>query len=150
MQLGLYTKPLVSFLLGVIIWGMTGLFAYVFYESGIIWEKGLKEIGGFVGLIFTGIINAALFEEFSRFVIQSRFEKIFKTSGINILFATTIWAFMHFPMAYYQGGEISSTLKYCLQIIPIGFIWGYLTQRTKSILPSVIAHGLNLWGFQNG
>ena len=82
-----------------------------FYESGIIWERGLKEVGGVVGLIFTGIINAALFEEFSRFVIQSRFKKIFKTSGIYILFATTIWAFMHFPMSYYQGGEISSTLK---------------------------------------
>ena len=150
LQLGLYTKPLSFLLLGAIIWGLTGLFAVIFYENGISWEKGLKEVGGFVGLIFTGIISAALFEEFSRFVIQSRFEKLFKTTGINILFATTIWAFMHFPMAYNQGGEISSTLKYCLQIIPIGFIWGYLTQRTKSILPSVILHGLNLWGFQNG
>ncbi|MFZ1529294.1 MAG: CPBP family intramembrane glutamic endopeptidase [Ferruginibacter sp.] len=149
-QLGLTIKPATLLLPGVMIWALTGLFAIIFYESGIIWEKGLKEVGGVVGLIFTGIINAALFEEFSRFIIQSRLEKLLKTTGINILLATIIWAFMHFPMAYNQNQELASTFKYCLQIIPIGFIWGYLTQRTKSILPSVIAHGLNLWGFQNG
>ncbi|MFZ1457710.1 MAG: CPBP family intramembrane glutamic endopeptidase, partial [Saprospiraceae bacterium] len=91
----------------------------------------------------------ALFEEFSRFVIQSRFEKIIKTSGISILFATTIWAFMHFPVTVYKGANISNTIVYCIQIIPLGFVWGYLTQRTKSILPSTLIHGLNLGGFQN-
>jgi membrane protease YdiL (CAAX protease family) len=149
LQLGLYVKPLISLLLGFIIWGLTGLFALVFHESGMLWEAGLKEIGGLVGLILVGVINSALFEEFNRFVIQSRFEKIISTNGINILFATSIWALMHFPMAYNKSEDISSTLIYCVQIIPIGFIWGYLTQRTKSILPVVIAHGLNLWGFQN-
>ena len=150
LQLGISIKPMIQLLLGFIIWGLTGLFAILFYETGISWEKGLKEVGGFIGLIFTGIIYAALFEEFTRFIVQSRFEKVYKTKGMNILFATTIWSLLHFPMAYNQSHEITSTLKYCIQIIPIGFIWGYLTYRTKSILPSVIVHGLNLWGFQNG
>ena len=57
---------------------------------------------------------------------------------------------MHFPVTYFKGAEISGTLVYCIQIIPIGFIWGYMTQRTKSIVPSTISHGINLWGFQNG
>jgi membrane protease YdiL (CAAX protease family) len=149
-QLGIKTKPISHFLLGLIILGLTGLFALIFNRSGILWEQGIKEEGGFFGLILRGIIGAALVEEFYRFVIQTRFEKLFRTIGINILFASTIWAFMHFPVTYFKSREISNTLIYCVQIIPLGFIWGYLTQRTKSILPAVIVHGLNLWGFQNG
>lgn len=150
MRLGLTTQPIINLLLGLIIWGLTGFLAYFFYREGLLWEKAYVELGGIIGIIAQGVIGAALFEEFNRFVIQSRFEKVFKTNGINILFATTIWAFMHFPVTIFKGTEISGTLFYCIQIIPIGFIWGYLTQRTKSILPATIAHGINLWGFQNG
>ncbi|MBK8392112.1 MAG: CPBP family intramembrane metalloprotease [Saprospiraceae bacterium] len=150
MNLGLRTKPLTSMFLGLIIWSITGLFAYVFNKDGILWARAYDELGGIIGIIVTGVIGAALFEEFSRFVIQSRFERIFMRPGISILFATTIWSFMHFPVTYFKGSDVSGTLVYCIQIIPIGFIWGYLTQRTKSIIPATIAHGFNLWGFQNG
>jgi membrane protease YdiL (CAAX protease family) len=34
-------------------------------------------------------------------------------------------------------------------MMPIGFLWGYLTHRTKSLLPAVLVHGLNFWGLQN-
>jgi len=150
LQLGLKTKPLSYLLLGLIIWGLTGLFAYIFNKSGILWAEAYDELGGVSGMILQGVIGAGLVEEFSRFVMQSRFERVFKRFGFNILFATTIWAFMHFPVTYFKGTNISETLIYCIQIIPIGFIWGYLTQRTKSIVPATIVHGLNLWGFQNG
>ena len=153
MKLGLTTQPLISIILGLIIWGLTGLFAYYFNREGMYWEKLYKDdgiIGGIITIVTQGIIGAALFEEFSRFVIQSRFEKIFKTNGVNILFATTIWAFMHFPVTYYKTADGIGVFFYCIQIIPIGFIWGYMTQRTKSIVPSTITHGINLWGFQNG
>lgn len=149
-KLGITTQPIVSILLGLIIWGLTGLFAYFFYPEGMRWSKAYQELGGIIGIILQGVIGAALFEEFSRFVIQSRFEKVFKTNGINILFATTIWAFMHFPVTFFKGADLTGTLVYCIQIIPLGVIWGYLTQRTKSIIPSTLAHGINLWGIQNG
>lgn len=149
-KLGITTQPIVSILLGLIIWGLTGLFAYFFYPEGMRWSKAYQELGGIIGIILQGVIGAALFEEFSRFVIQSRFEKIFKTNGINILFATTIWAFMHFPVTFFKGADLTGTLVYCIQIIPLGVIWGYLTQRTKSIVPATLAHGINLWGIQNG
>jgi membrane protease YdiL (CAAX protease family) len=150
LQLGIKIKPLSHLLLGLIILALTGVFAFIFNKSGILWKEGLEEMGGIFGLLLRGVIGAALVEEFYRFVIQTRFEKVFKTVGINILFASTIWAFMHFPVTYFKSKETTSTLIYCIQIIPIGFIWGYLTQRTKSIFPSVIVHGMNLWGFQNG
>lgn len=149
LQFGILVKPLGYLLLGVVIWGLTGFFALVFNKSGILWESGLEELGGVLGILVQGVLGAALFEEFSRFVIQSRYEKVFKTTGINILFATIIWSLMHLPVAYFQVPDLTGNLIYCLQIIPLGFVWGYLTQRTKSILPSVIAHGLNLWGLQN-
>ncbi|MCB0540360.1 MAG: CPBP family intramembrane metalloprotease [Flavobacteriales bacterium] len=151
LQLGLNIKPLSYLILGLIIWGITGLFAFIFNKSGIIWVEGYKELGGVPGIILKGIIGAGLVEEFNRFAIQSRFEKVFKQFGFNILFATTIWAFMHFPVNYFKESmSISEIFIYCIQIIPIGFIWGYLTQRTKSIVPATLAHGINLWGFQNG
>ena len=150
LRLGFTTQPLISIILGLMIWGITGLFAYFFNNEGILWTRAYEELGGVFGIIVKGIFGAALVEEFSRFVIQSRFERVFKFNGINILFATTIWAFMHFPVTFYKGDDWSGTLLYCIQIIPIGFIWGYLTQRTKSIVPATIAHGINLWGFQNG
>jgi len=150
LQLGLKTKPLSYLLLGIIVWGLTGIFAWIFNKSGILWTRAYDELGGVTGMILQGVIAAGLVEEFSRFVIQSRFERVFKLLGFNILFATVIWAFMHFPVTYYKGTDASETLIYCIQIIPIGFIWGYLTHRTKSILPATFVHGLNLWGFQNG
>lgn len=149
-QLGLRIKPFFYLFLGCAIWGLTGLFAFVFNKSGIIWAAGYKELGGVIGLFLNGLLAAGLVEEFSRFAIQSRFEKILKPIGFNILIATIIWSFMHFPINYFKGDAVKDTFVYCIQIIPLGFIWGYLTQRTKSILPSTLAHGLNLWGFQNG
>lgn len=149
-QLGLSFKPLSYLLLGLLIWGITGLFAFLFNKSGIIWVEGYKELGGVSGIILQGVIGAGLVEEFSRFIMQSRFDRVFKLNGFNILFATTIWSFMHFPKNFFEGGQATDIVIYCIQIIPIGFIWGYLTHRTKSIVPATLAHGLNLWGFQNG
>lgn len=150
MRLGLTTKPIYSNVIGLIIWGLTGLFAYLFYPEGMRWSRANQELGGIFGIILQGVIGAALFEEFSRFIIQSRFEKVFSTKGFNILFATGIWALMHAPVQFSKGNDLSGTCVYCIQIIPLGFIWGYLTQRTKSIVPATFAHGLNLWGLQNG
>lgn len=151
LNLGLKTKPLSYIFLGFLVWGLTGLFAFIFNKSGIIWVEGYKELGGISGIVLQGLIGAGLVEEFSRFAIQSRFEKVFKSFGFNILFATTIWAFMHFPVNYFRESmQVYDIVIYCVQIIPIGFVWGYLTHQTKSIVPSTIVHGLNLWGFQNG
>jgi membrane protease YdiL (CAAX protease family) len=148
-QLGFRFKPIAYLFLGILIWGVTGIFAYIFNKSGIIWAEGFKELGGVTGIILQGIIGAGLVEEFSRYAMQSRFQRVFNINGFNILFATTIWAFMHFPKNFYEGGQVSDIVIYCIQIIPIGFVWGYLTQRTKSIIPATFAHGINLWGLQN-
>ena len=150
-QLGLKTKPITLLILGFIICGITGLISYIFNNEGMLWQKVIEESGGIVGVLFYGVIGAALAEEFSRFVIQSRFEKLFHSKGFHILFATVIWALMHFPVIFWkQETPLIGTLLSCVKIIPLGFVWGYMTHRTKTILPAVIAHGLNFWGLQNG
>jgi membrane protease YdiL (CAAX protease family) len=149
-QFGLAFRPVSFLFLGVLIWALTGLFAFFFYPSGIIWSEGYEELGGVAGMIWSGLIMAGLAEEFSRFVMQSRLQRVIHSSGFSILIATALWAFMHFPINYFKGSPVSSIIVYCIQIIPLGFIWGYLTHRTKSIVPSTLAHGFNLWGFQNG
>jgi hypothetical protein len=48
LDLGLKTTP-IYLLLGVLIWGLTGVFSYFFYEEGMVWSNGLKEFGGVSG-----------------------------------------------------------------------------------------------------
>lgn len=157
-QLGLATKPISYLFLALIVWGLTGLFAYVFNRSGILFEAAYEEFGGITGIIIQGLVGAGLAEEFSRFIMQSRFEKVYHSVGFSILFASTIWAFMHFPVWYFeafkksspdQNVNIMSIVSSCIQRIPLGFVWSYLTYRTRSLVPATLVHGFNLWGFQN-
>ncbi|MBO6515962.1 MAG: CPBP family intramembrane metalloprotease [Bacteroidia bacterium] len=149
-ELGLRVKPVRILLLGLLVWALTGLFAYLFNPEGILWHRVMDEFGGVAGIILQGVIGAALAEEFLRFFLQTRLKNTVQSVPMSILIATIIWAFMHFPKDYFETDDVYGLITYCIQIIPLGFLWGYLTHRTKSILPSVFAHGLNLWGFQNG
>ena len=148
-QLGFRFKPAHILITGVLVWGLTGLFAYIFYPEGILWSRAYEEFGGVGGMILQGVIGAALAEELWRYFVQTRLYVILKSPLLPILIASVLWALMHFPVTYSKNNDVLSTLSYCLQIIPLGIIWGYLTYRTKSIIPSVLVHGLNLWGFQN-
>ncbi len=84
-QIGFSFKPLNKLILAIFIWSLTGLVAYFFNYDGIIWKEGLKVLGGFWGLILNGLIAAALVEEFSRFLLFTRFNKVFNNVGIAIL-----------------------------------------------------------------
>ena len=65
--------------------------------------------------------------------------------------ATILWAGMHIPVLHAQSPKTPLMLVAIssLHIVPIGLLWGYITLRTKSILPATLVHGLNLWGLQN-
>ncbi|MBS1813545.1 MAG: CPBP family intramembrane metalloprotease [Acidobacteria bacterium] len=105
----------------------------------------------FFGALYTGIITAGLAEEFTRMLLQTRLGHAFHNKGIGFVVATSLWASMHMPLDWSQHPHKSfmQIVIGALQIIPIGLFWGYLTHRTKSLLPAVLTHGLNLWGIQN-
>jgi membrane protease YdiL (CAAX protease family) len=114
------------------------------------WKEAYKEYG-LLNLLFTGIVTAALSEEFVRMLIQTRTGKLARNFATGFIVATTIWAFMHIPI-YFRDHADPNLMEGCLgaiTIMPIGFFWGYLTYRTKSMIPAILMHGFNLWGLQN-
>ena len=56
---------------------------------------------------------------------------------------------MHAPKWYMEGHDLAEAVLVSIRIIPIGLMWGYLTYRTKSLLPATIVHGANFWSLQN-
>ena len=114
------------------------------------WGDAYKEMG-IAGLLFTGLVSAALPEEFLRMLLQTRLGKAFKNVGMGFVVTSFIWCAMHLPVES-QGEktfdwELHATRLFTLT--PIGYLWGYITHRTRSLLPSVLVHGFNLWGLQN-
>jgi Type II CAAX prenyl endopeptidase Rce1-like len=53
------------------------------------------------------------------------------------------------PVDYSQSHSTVEAMLGVINIVPLGLLWGYLTHRTGSFLPSMLLHGLNFWGLQN-
>ncbi len=117
--------------------------------QNLTWDIVLTESGGFLGMLFSGFIAAGLSEEFFRLIGQTRFGALFNNKGLGWFVTTVIWALLHAPKWYSENHDVAEVLLSSMRIIPIGLMWGYLTHRTKSILPSVLVHGTNFWGLQN-
>jgi membrane protease YdiL (CAAX protease family) len=124
-----------------------GVLAAAFSPASITMKEALQEAGSPWGLLLIGFGEAALPEEFFRFVWQTR--SGFNNRAAGWLLASVLWAVLHVPKEYGDSHSLAGTLEYAVDIIPIGLLWGYLTMRTGSILPSVLLHGTNVWGLQN-
>jgi membrane protease YdiL (CAAX protease family) len=115
------------------------------------WKEAYTEYGMWSSL-FIGIITAALPEEFLRLLFQTRIGKACNSIPFGMFIASVIWGAMHIPVNYGHSHEpvtLYNSVSGISYLMPIGMFWGYLTQRTKSLLPAVFMHGFNLWGLQN-
>lgn len=115
------------------------------------WQEALKGYG-IIGMLFTGFISAALPEEFLRMLLQTRIGKAANSIGLGMFIATAIWSALHIPIGHGQSHEpmtLWGTIQGTSYLVPLGIFWGYLTQRTQSLVPALGMHGLNLWGLQN-
>jgi membrane protease YdiL (CAAX protease family) len=131
-----------------IIWG--GLTLWLAPEKSH-WRQAWVEYGLW-GSLFTGLISAALPEEFARLLLQTRIGRACNSIAFGLFIASAIWATMHIPVGYNQTHQpvtFFSASESIAYLIPLGMFWGYLTQRTRSLLPAVLMHGFNLWGLQN-
>jgi membrane protease YdiL (CAAX protease family) len=126
-----------------------GLLAAACSPASITVKEAFQEAGSIWGLLLIGFGEAAMPEEFFRFVWQTRAGAGFNNRAAGWLLASVLWAVLHVPKEYGDSHSLAGTLAYAVDIIPIGLLWGYLTMRTGSILPSVLLHGTNIWGLQN-
>ncbi len=139
----------VSILLALPVISITAIAAYLAARGNFTFQAVYRETGVVAGLLFEGFIVAALPEEFTRMILQTRLGALFKNKGFGWFLASFIWACLHIPNFYSQNHDLSGALVGALRILPLGLMWGYMTFRTKSIFPAIIAHGFNMWGLQN-
>jgi membrane protease YdiL (CAAX protease family) len=106
---------------------------------------------GVWSVLITGVLQAAIPEEFMRMMLMTRIGALVRNSGLGLFVATFLWASLHIPSFSSQAPNWTfwRALVSPWGIIPIGMLWGYTTHRTKSLCPSVLLHGFNLWGLQN-
>jgi membrane protease YdiL (CAAX protease family) len=117
-------------------------------RHSITWSGALAESGSPLGLVQTSI-SACLPEEFFRVAWQTRIGAWIRNPAAGWLIASIAWATLHGPVDYSHSHSIVETTLGVMNIVPLGLLWGYLTHRTGSFLPSALLHGLNFWGLQN-
>lgn len=146
-QLGVSFSPYQNLLAGVLIWALAGIFTLLLVPENIHWTEISGNPRDIYLLLGHGIMFSAIPEEFMRYIVQNRIGRILRSPLAGILMATIIWALFHFPLVYLnQELSLAKAIVYCVKLIPIGFIWGFLSYKSKSFIPASIAHGLNIWG----
>lgn len=131
-----------------LVWG--GITLLVAYDKSH-WGEAMKEYS-ILNFLFTGLITAALSEEFSRMLMQTRLGAASGNMFTGIFVSSMVWSAMHIPIGYSQspaGFSATEAIMSTAFLIPLGIFWGYLTHRTQSILPAILMHGFNMWGLQN-
>lgn len=134
--------------LGVRFWGFAPVPLIMIVCMGLValatplrntWMEVYRGLGGGWGWIESGLLTAALPEEFFRVVWQTRVGKLMSNPATGWLIASLLWAGLHW-FKYAQGHSHLQTLFWVLYIVPYGLMLGYLTHRTKSILPAILLH----------
>jgi membrane protease YdiL (CAAX protease family) len=126
-----------------------GVAAYFFAPQDMNFGKMYEEMG-VIQMILVGFLVAAIPEELTRVLMQTRLGNFLENYAVGWLIAGVIWAFIHLPNFYSQNTKgLISAVWGVLGILPVGLLWGFMTHRTKSILPAVTVHGTNLWGLHD-
>ena len=123
--------------------------ALLFSPATTTWQMAMTETGGSVGALVLTALSASVPEEFFRFVWQTRVGALLRNPAAGWLVASLLWATLHAPKNWSDSHSLMSTTMAVVNIVPIGLLWGYLTHRSRSMLPSIALHATNLWGLQN-
>ena len=128
----------------------------VFASAGLIlrpasstWMEIQRETGGNLLAVVGLALTAALPEEFFRFLWQSRAGVVFGNRAVAWLSASALWSLQHAPKWWDQWHTPLPVAIAAATILPLGLLWGYVTYRTRSLLPSIVLHATNIWGLQN-
>ncbi len=127
---------------------MIGGISYLIFPEGFLFKSALED-HGFMSFITFGFLTAAIPEEITRTLFQSRLGSVLKSKSIAWFLVSLIWALLHIPIFVFRIGDFNSAFIGAIGILPIGLLWGYLNERYRSIIPAVLIHGTNLWGISN-
>ena len=127
---------------------LIGGVSYLLFPEGLQFEGILQE-NGYLSILTLGFLTAAIPEEITRNLLQSRLGRVFRNKSLGWFLSSLVWALVHIPLFSFNAGDYHVAFISALGILPLGLLWGYLNQRYRSIIPSVIIHGTNLWGLQN-
>ena len=145
-DLGFRRSGLAAFPLILVIFASASL---VLFPGAVTWKGIVEETGGSWSAILGTALLAAVPEEFFRFTWQTRLGALLNRPAVGWLVASAVWALLHGPKDWAESHSVSDTAMGIVDIIPLGLLWGYLTRRTQSMLPSVLLHLTNVWGLQN-
>ena len=134
----------VSLPLIILIGGVT----YLTFPEGIQFVTEFQK-SGLQGFLVFGFLTAAIPEEVARNLLQSRLDRVINSKSVAWFSVSLIWALQHIPLFGSKSGDYYMATISAMGILPIGLLWGYLNERFKSIVPSVLIHGTNLWGIHN-
>jgi membrane protease YdiL (CAAX protease family) len=123
--------------------------ALFFAPQSATWQGAIAESGGSIWSLVGTALLAAVPEEFFRFAWQTRAGAWLGRPAVGWLIASSLWAVLHTPKDWSESHAIVETITGAINIVPLGLLWGYLTHRSRSMLPSIALHATNLWGLQN-
>lgn len=145
-ELGVRTSGLAAFPLVLAIFAGSSL---VLFPGAVTWKGIVAETGGSWSAILGTALLAAVPEEFFRFAWQTRVGAWLKRPAAGWLVASIAWALLHGPKDWDESHSVGDTVMGMIDIVPLGLLWGYLTRRSQSMLPSILLHLTNIWGLQN-
>jgi membrane protease YdiL (CAAX protease family) len=113
----------------------------------------LRHNGEALPLLLNGIFLAAIPEELYRHLMQTRLGALLRNRALGWLLASFLWGFAHLPAnateAFESWPAFGQGLIEAAAMTPLGLLWGYLTLRSKSVVPALLIHGTNLWQLHN-
>ena len=125
------------------------LTSVVLFPGAVTWKGIVAETGGSWSAILGTALLAAVPEEFFRFAWQTRVGAWLKRPAVGWLVAFIAWALLHGPKDWAESHSVADTVMGMVDIVPLGLLWGYLTRRSRSMVPSILLHLTNVWGLQN-
>lgn len=121
--------------------------ALIFSRGSMTWAE-IRQGNTTMGIVLM-TLSAAVPEEFFRFVWQTRLAAWARNPAVGWMIATVAWAMLHGPKDFSESRSLTTAAVDVVNIVPLGLLWGYLSHRTSSFLPSLLLHGMNVWGLQN-
>jgi len=91
---------------------MVGTIAFAVAPGGVLWRKLLHSLGLW-WLLWIGLVDSALSEEFTRMLLQTRLAAAFRNTGTGFVTATFLWACLPCRKSGRQASTTLGFMPFC-------------------------------------